>query len=91
MCVLNKFGESTLCHIAYTSLLVSSREDYYFENGCSRHITREKNYLKDIKFYFKRYVTLGDGVKGNIIGKGKLGCHGLPCLNDVLLFEGVTH
>lgn len=80
----------TLCYIAYTSLKVSSREDEYFDIGCCRHITREKNHLKDTKSYFSSYVTFTDGAKGKIIGKGKLDYHGLPCLIDVLLVKGLN-
>src|ERR1044072_3427240 len=37
--------------IAHTSLRVSSKEDWYFDSGCSRHMTGMKNYLVDVKAY----------------------------------------
>lgn len=46
--------------------------------------------MKDNKSYSNRYVTLGDGAKGNIIGKWKLDYPGLPFHNDVLLVDGLT-
>lgn len=47
-------------HIAHTSLIASSREDWYFDSGCSRHMTGVEKYLKDIESYTTSYVTFGD-------------------------------
>jgi len=52
---------------------------------CSRHITGIKKYLVDIKSDSTSYVSFSDGAKGEIKGVGKLGCHGLSRLDDVLL------
>lgn len=82
-------GEA-LSHITYTLLKVSYHEYWYLGSGCFRHITGENNYLKNIKPYSKFYVTFGDGAKGKIVGKGTLIFSDLPCLNDVLLAEGIT-
>src|ERR1044072_3068194 len=76
--------------IAHTSLRVSSKEDWYFDSGCSRHMTGMKNYLVDLKAYATSYVTFGDGAKGRIKGIGKLVRTGSPLLDDVLLVEGLT-
>ncbi|XP_050920158.1 uncharacterized protein LOC127137782 [Lathyrus oleraceus] len=59
------------CLIAYTSFRDSSREDWYFDSGCSRHRTGVKKYLMDIKFYSTNFVTFGDRGKGEIKGIGK--------------------
>lgn len=56
-------------HIAYTSLVVLSREDWYFNRSFSRHMTRERNNLKDIKLYSNNYANIGDDVKGKNSGK----------------------
>ncbi|KAK2402633.1 gag-protease polyprotein [Trifolium repens] len=48
------------CLIAHTSLRVSSKDDWYFDNGCSKHMTGEKAYLQEIKNYSNSYVTFGD-------------------------------
>lgn len=47
--------------VAHTSLRASSREDWYFDGGCSRHMTRVKKYLVDINSYYSNYVAIGDG------------------------------
>lgn len=57
-------------NIAYTSLRVSSTEDWYFDSGCSRHITGVKTFLVNLKTYTNSYVTFDDSGKGKILGKG---------------------
>jgi hypothetical protein len=77
-------------HIAHTSFRASSREDWYFNSGCSRHMIGVKNYLEDIQSYSTSFVTFGDGAKGEILGIGKLAGTDLPKLDDVLLVKGLT-
>jgi hypothetical protein len=76
--------------IAHTSLRASSREDWYFDSGCSRHMTGVEKYLKDVKGYASSFVTFGDGAKGEILGIGKLVNNELPNLENVLLVKGLT-
>ncbi|MCH81590.1 gag-pol polyprotein [Trifolium medium] len=78
------------CLIAHTSLRVSSKEDWYFDSGCSKHMTGEKAYMKEVKSYSNSYVTFGDGAKGKIKGIGKLSGPDLPNIDNVLLVEGLT-
>lgn len=78
------------CLIAHTSLRVSSMEDWYFDSGCSRHMTRERTCLEELKHNSNRYVIFSDKAKGRIMGIGKLVSLGLPNLKDVLLVEGLT-
>lgn len=85
-----KVKEATTSHIAHMSLRASSQEDWCFDSGYSRHVTGEKNYLKDLKPYSNSSVTFGDGVKGKIIGKWKIDHSCLPILDDVLLIECAT-
>lgn len=53
-------------------------------------MTGENNYLEELKPYSDRYVTFGDGAKGKIKGICKLVCPSFPCLNDMILVEGLT-
>ncbi|KAK2356433.1 hypothetical protein QL285_093765 [Trifolium repens] len=76
--------------IAHTSLRASSREDWYFDSGCSRHMTDVEKYLINVKPYKSSFVTFGDGGKGEILGIGDLINHGLPNLENVLLVKGLT-
>jgi len=76
--------------IAHTSFRASSKEDWYFDSGCSRHMSGVENYLEDVKPYVTSYVTFGDGAKGKIVRIGNLIKHGLPRLDDVLRVKGLT-
>jgi hypothetical protein len=76
--------------IAHTSLRASSREDWYFDSGCSRHMTGVGKFLKDMKSYSSSFVTFGDGAKGEILGIGNLINSDLPKLDNVLLVKGLT-
>jgi hypothetical protein len=53
-------------------------------------MTCEKRYLKELRSFTKGRVTFGDGVKGRIKGIGKLAGPSSPCLDDMLLVEGLT-
>ncbi|KAK2359751.1 hypothetical protein QL285_085096 [Trifolium repens] len=86
----HKIQSKITCLIAHTSLRVSSKDDWYFDSGCSKHMTREKAYLKEVKNYSNSYVTFSDGAKGKIKGIGKLSGLELPNLDNVLLVEGLT-
>jgi hypothetical protein len=73
-----------------TALRASSRDCWYFDSGCSRHMTGVGDYLDEIKSYATSHVTFGDGAKGEIVGIGKLVKKGLPRLDNVLLVKGLT-
>ncbi|XP_058751635.1 uncharacterized protein LOC131624732, partial [Vicia villosa] len=49
--------------IAHTSLRVSTKGDWYFDSGCSKHMTGMKNLLEEIKPHSTSYVTFGDGAR----------------------------
>ncbi|CAJ2673932.1 unnamed protein product [Trifolium pratense] len=76
--------------IAHTSLRASSREDWYFDSGCSRHMTGIRKFLVDLKSYSTSFVTCGNGTKGEIVGIGELNSNSLPKLSNVLLVKGLT-
>lgn len=67
-----------------------AKNDWYFDSGCSRHMTHNKNLLIDIIPQYTSYATFGDGTKGEIIGYGNIRSSGGPNLNGVLLVKGLT-
>ncbi|WP_216668082.1 hypothetical protein, partial [Proteus mirabilis] len=68
------------CHIAYTLLKAVTTNTWYFDSGCSRHMTRTQKYLKDYQCVNEGHVTFGDGIRGKVVGKGTLNVNGLPKL-----------
>nr|ABN06156.1 gag-pol polyprotein, related [Medicago truncatula] len=76
--------------IAHTSLRATSKEDWYFDSGCSRHMSGVDKYLENVRPYTSSYVTFVDGAKGKIVGIGNLIKHGLPRLDNVFIVKGLT-
>ena len=69
-----------ICYVAHTSLKVVSTNFWYFDSGCSKHMTGDKKFLKNYKTIDVGHVTFGDGVKARVLGKGTLDFEGLPKL-----------
>ena len=64
-------------------------DDWYFDNGCSRHMIGEKNYLCDYQNMSDGHVSFGDGRKGRVLGKGILLANGISKLKNVLHVEEI--
>ena len=79
-----------MCYVAHTSLKVVSTNSWYFDSDCSKHMTGDKNFLKDYQAISLIHVTFRDGVKGRVLRKGTLDVEGLPRLKNVLHVEGLT-
>nr|GMC60538.1 uncharacterized protein LOC109187072 [Ipomoea batatas] len=62
---------------------------WYFDSGCSRHMTGNPNNLENIHYKSEGHVTFGDGEKGQIIASGTLNVHVLPRLPKVFLIQGL--
>ncbi|XP_010546473.1 PREDICTED: uncharacterized protein LOC104818552, partial [Tarenaya hassleriana] len=78
------------CNVAYTSELKSSEQWWYFDSGCSHHMTGDVSMLSTFEENLKGgNVTFGDGRKGKILDKGNLDASGLPKLTDVNAVQGL--
>ena len=78
-----------VCHVAHTSLLAFQNNQWYFDSGCSRHMTGNITLFKHFILMKSGVVTFGDGKKGRILGKGSIEVQGLPLLKDVFYVEGL--
>src|ERR1044072_3518398 len=85
-----KWKKRTAALVANTSLSMSTNKDWYFDSGCSKHMTGDRNLLNDVKPHSTSFVTFGDGAKGEIKGVGNSNWSGVPNLNGVLLVKGLT-
>ncbi|XP_019155025.1 PREDICTED: uncharacterized protein LOC109151880 [Ipomoea nil] len=70
------------------NIAISRDEKWYFDSGCSHHMTGNAKFLSDINTS-NGEVTFGDGVKGQVTGVGTLNVAGLPKLKKVLLVNGL--
>ena len=85
-------GQKYLSHailFVHTSLKVFNSCLWYFDSGCSRHMTGDKTLFKTLKETVGDYVTFGDGSHAQILGKGTIEVPGLPLLKDVLYIKGL--
>ncbi|KAA0042306.1 gag-pol polyprotein [Cucumis melo var. makuwa] len=62
---------------------------WYFDSGCSKHMTRNRSYFTNLNDYVTEHVTFGDGAKGKIIAKGNIDKDDLSRLNDVRYVDGL--
>ena len=77
------------CLATFTCHKSRASNSWYFDSGCSRHMTGDASILSNFKTMKCGGVTFGDGMSGNILGKGTLNLDGLPKLKNVLLVEGL--
>ncbi|XP_075492439.1 uncharacterized protein LOC142530491 [Primulina tabacum] len=78
------------CNVIYTSLKTNIAGAWYFDSGCSHHITGSKEHLTDYVEVKSGRVIYGGSAKGRIVGKGTLNIDGLPELHNVLHVEGLN-
>ena len=62
---------------------------WYFDSGCSRHMTRNQSLFKVFESKKCGNVTFGDGSTSQIKGKGIISLPGLPDIANVLYIEGL--
>jgi hypothetical protein len=70
-----------------TFMRTSVSDIWYFDSGCSRHMTGEKLFLKNISSSNLENVVYGDGRRGRIQGIGNMGSDDLPKLENVFLVK----
>ncbi|TYK08855.1 gag-pol polyprotein [Cucumis melo var. makuwa] len=76
------------CNVAFTT--VQTHVDaWYFDSGCSRHMTGNRSFFIELEECASGHVTFGDGAKRKIIAKGNIDKSNLPCLNEVLYVDGL--
>ncbi|XP_010468452.1 PREDICTED: uncharacterized protein LOC104748523 [Camelina sativa] len=77
-------------HVAFTAEKTEvDQAKWYFDSGCSRHMTGARDNLSHLEGVAGGRVTFGDGGKGTIRGKGTTGGYSQPHLKDVFLVEGL--
>ncbi|CAM8913943.1 unnamed protein product [Rhodiola kirilowii] len=82
-----KKGET--CLAVFSSTFLPEKRRWYFDSGCSRHMTGNPKFLTNIERFNGKSVTFGDGVEGRVLGRGTLKVPGLPRLTNVFLVEGL--
>ena len=73
----------------YTSLKTKVEERWYFDNGNSRHMTSNREFLINLQPCSLELVTFFDAGKGTVLGSDTLKVLGMPKLENVLLVVGL--
>ena len=77
------------CNMAPVTDELDSDEPWYFDSGCSRHMTCNAEYLKEVSKVKGGKVTFGDGGYGIMKGKGITCNSELPKLANVYFVKGL--
>ncbi|CAM8977850.1 unnamed protein product [Rhodiola kirilowii] len=81
----------TVCMVACCSSGDTVQASWFFDSGCSAHMTGNSKFLSHIRPIERmRFVTFADGRKNQVIGCGTLKVPDLPALGDTLLVKGLT-
>ena len=78
-----------VCFMMKSAFKVMDTCLWYLDSGCSRHMTGDRFLFKVFKSKKGGNVTLGDGSKSQIKGKGIISLLGLPDIANVLYVEGL--
>ena len=73
----------------YTSLKVNVEQNLCFDNGTSKHMTGNKEFLINLQPCNLESMTFDDGAKGTVIGSDLLKVPGMPKLENVILVNGL--
>ena len=86
--VINGVG-GVRCNMARVTDDSDSDEPWYFDSGCSTHMTGNAEYLEEVSKVKGGKVTFGDGGYGIIKGKGTTCNSDLPKLVNVYFIKGL--
>ena len=68
------------CLVVCTSLKVNVKQKWCFDNGSSKHMTGNKEFLINLQPCNLESMTFDDVAKGTVIGSGLLKVPGMPKL-----------
>nr|XP_027193549.1 uncharacterized protein LOC113788224 [Cicer arietinum] len=69
----------------------STSSMWYFDSGCSKHMTGDKTKFSTLTLESKGYVIYRENNNGKILGIVKVGAALSPSIEDVLYVEGLNH
>ncbi|CAM8929058.1 unnamed protein product [Rhodiola kirilowii] len=84
-----RIKQKETCLAAFSSTFLPEKQRWYFDSGCSRHMTGNPGFPTKIEWINGKTVTFGDGIEGRVVGRGTLNVPGLPRLIEVFLVEGL--
>ena len=64
---------------------------WYLDSGCSRHMTRNKSWFKNLRPKDRGVIKFTDGIKSKIVSTCNVGKNDSDLITGVMLVEGLTH
>ena len=61
--------DSYKCYVIHIAFKAQNTSHWYFDSGCSRHMTGNKALFSSLSENKDGAVTFGDGSKSNVLGK----------------------
>ncbi|XP_020415606.1 uncharacterized protein LOC109948093 [Prunus persica] len=80
----------TKCLVVLNAFATSNTNSWYFDSGCSKHMSGDKSVFSSLTPFDGGTVTFGGGHKSQVVGKGTVCIPGLPELKNVRFVEGLT-
>ena len=77
------------CLVVHIALKASESHSWYFDSGCSCHMTGNKLFFTNFFEFDGGNVTFGDGNVASVKGKWKICAPDIPNLEEVLYVEGL--
>ncbi|CAL8138375.1 unnamed protein product [Prunus armeniaca] len=76
--------------VVLNAFAASNINSWYFDSGCSKHMSGDKNVFSSLSPFDGGTVTFGGGHRSQVVGKGTVCIPGLPELKNVRFVEGLT-
>ena len=57
------------CFVSYTCLRTYATNSWYFDSGCSRHMTGNKDIVENYEHLSEGLVTFGDDITARVLGR----------------------
>ncbi|CAL2227890.1 unnamed protein product [Prunus armeniaca] len=82
------------CHtkslVVLNAFAASNTNSWYFDSGCSKHMSGDKSVFSSLSPFDGGTVTFGGCHNSQVVGKGTVCIPGLPELKNVRFVEGLT-
>ncbi|XP_021828798.1 uncharacterized protein LOC110769176 [Prunus avium] len=79
----------TKCLVVLNAFAASNTNSWYFDSGCSKHMSGDKSVFSSLTPFDGGTVTFDGGHKSQVVGKGTVCIPGLPELKNVRFVEGL--
>ena len=81
--------DTSKCLVTQYALRVNSSYFWYLDSGCSRNMTGNKEFFKNLVLKDGGWVTFGDCTKKQVLGKRTIYIPGLPKLCNTFYVDGL--